>query len=83
MDAIIPAFERASGYKVSISYATTPEFFKRFDGGMRADMAILFTETMDRFVQSTKIAVGSRKLIWIWTHPLTDWLRLWAWRWLP
>ena len=30
-----------------------------------------------------KIAVGSRKLIWIWTHPLTDWLRLWAWRWLP
>ena len=30
-----------------------------------------------------KIGVGSRKLIWIWTHPLTDWLRLWAWRWLP
>jgi molybdate transport system substrate-binding protein len=60
MDAIIPAFERASAYKVSISYATTPEFFKRFDGRMRADMAILFTETMDRFVQSTNIAVGSR-----------------------
>ena len=30
-----------------------------------------------------KIGVGDRKLIWIWTHPLTDWLRLWAWRWLP
>jgi RND family efflux transporter MFP subunit len=30
-----------------------------------------------------KIAVGERKLIWIWTHPLLDWLRLWAWRWLP
>jgi multidrug efflux pump subunit AcrA (membrane-fusion protein) len=30
-----------------------------------------------------KIGVGRRKLIWIWTHPLTDWLRLWAWRWLP
>ena len=37
MDAIIPAFERASAYKVSISYATTPKFFKRFDGRMRAD----------------------------------------------
>lgn len=30
-----------------------------------------------------KIGVGRRKLIWIWAHPLTDWLRLWAWRWLP
>ncbi len=30
-----------------------------------------------------KIAVGSRKLFWIWTHPLLDWLRLWLWRWLP
>ena len=30
-----------------------------------------------------KIAVGRRKLFWIWTHPLFDWLRLLAWRWLP
>lgn len=30
-----------------------------------------------------KIAVGERKLIWIWTHPLVDWLRLLAWKWLP
>jgi len=30
-----------------------------------------------------KISVGERKLVWIWTHPLFDWLRLWAWRWLP
>ena len=30
-----------------------------------------------------KIAVGQRKLVWIWTHPLTDWLRLAAWKWLP
>lgn len=30
-----------------------------------------------------KIAVGPRKLIWIWTHSLVDWLRLWAWKWLP
>ena len=28
-----------------------------------------------------KIEVGERKLIWIWTHPLVDWLRLWAWKW--
>jgi len=30
-----------------------------------------------------KIVVGSRKLIWIWTHGLVDWLRLTAWKWLP
>jgi RND family efflux transporter MFP subunit len=30
-----------------------------------------------------KISAGERKLIWIWTHPLVDWLRMWAWKWLP
>lgn len=30
-----------------------------------------------------KISVGERKLIWIWTHGLVDWLRLWAWKWMP
>ena len=30
-----------------------------------------------------KIAVGERRLIWIWTHGLVDWLRLAFWTWLP
>ena len=30
-----------------------------------------------------KIAIEERKLVWIWTHGLTDWVRLWAWSWLP
>ena len=30
-----------------------------------------------------KIEVGERRLIWIWTHRLVDWLRLWIWTWLP
>jgi hypothetical protein len=29
-----------------------------------------------------KIDIGQRKLIWIWTHSLLDWARLWAWKWL-
>lgn len=29
-----------------------------------------------------KVAVGDRKLIWIWTHTLVDWLRLWTWEWM-
>jgi multidrug resistance efflux pump len=30
-----------------------------------------------------KVISGERKLIWIWTHSLIDWLRLTAWKWLP
>jgi multidrug efflux pump subunit AcrA (membrane-fusion protein) len=29
-----------------------------------------------------KIDIGQRKLIWIWTHTLADWLRMWTWSWL-
>ena len=30
-----------------------------------------------------KIEVGRRRFIWIWTHDLMDWLRLWTWSWRP
>lgn len=30
-----------------------------------------------------KIEVGERRLVWIWTHRLIDWLKLWLWTWLP
>lgn len=30
-----------------------------------------------------KVQVGQRRLIWIWSHKLTNWLRLAAWRWWP
>ncbi len=30
-----------------------------------------------------KINVGHARLIWIWTHEITEWLRLWFWSWLP
>ena len=30
-----------------------------------------------------KIEVGERKLIWIWTHRIIDWVRLWVWSWWP
>ena len=28
-----------------------------------------------------KIIIGQRRLIWIWTHSLVDWLRLTLWFW--
>jgi hypothetical protein len=30
-----------------------------------------------------KAYVDERRLIWIWTHSLIDWLQLVAWKWLP
>lgn len=30
-----------------------------------------------------KVAVGERRLLWIWTHELGDWLRMALWRWGP
>lgn len=30
-----------------------------------------------------KIEVDQRKLIWIWTHQVVDWIRLAVWSWLP
>jgi RND family efflux transporter MFP subunit len=30
-----------------------------------------------------KIYVDERKLVWIWTRQMVDWMRLWAWSWLP
>jgi multidrug resistance efflux pump len=30
-----------------------------------------------------KVEAGDQSLLWIWTHRLTDWLRLTLWRWMP
>jgi hypothetical protein len=30
-----------------------------------------------------KVHIGERRLIWIWTHGLVDWFRLWWWSWWP
>jgi hypothetical protein len=30
-----------------------------------------------------KIEIGQKKLLWIWTHELIDWVKLWVWSWWP
>ena len=30
-----------------------------------------------------KISAGKRRVVWIWTHSLVDWLRISLWSWLP
>ncbi|WP_020175414.1 efflux RND transporter periplasmic adaptor subunit [Methyloferula stellata] len=47
----------------------------------------LLTENSDRLRPGmegvAKIDIGRRRLIWIWTHSLVDWLRIWAWQYMP
>ncbi|MCZ6471612.1 MAG: efflux RND transporter periplasmic adaptor subunit [Gammaproteobacteria bacterium] len=30
-----------------------------------------------------KVNAGRARMIWIWTHDITDWLQLWIWSWWP
>ena len=30
-----------------------------------------------------KVTIDRRKLIWVWTHKMIDWMRLQLWRWMP
>ena len=30
-----------------------------------------------------KINAGRERLVWIWTHEIIDWFRLWVWSWWP
>ena len=30
-----------------------------------------------------KINAGRETMIWIWTHEIIDWFRLWLWSWIP
>jgi molybdate transport system substrate-binding protein len=60
VEAIIPAFERASGHKVTISYVPVPAIAQQIDNGTRVDLAIAFSDRMDDFVKAGKFPAGRR-----------------------
>jgi hypothetical protein len=47
----------------------------------------LLTESSERLRPGMegigKVEISRRSRIWIWTHSLVDWLRIWGWQWLP
>ena len=30
-----------------------------------------------------KVRIDERRLVWIWSHTLTEWVQLWLWSWMP
>ncbi len=50
---------------------------------VEADLANISERLRPRMEGFGKITVGENKLIWIWTHELIVWFRLWIWTWWP
>ena len=61
LDAIIPLFERASGHRIAITYKSTPVWTQQIDAGPPMDLAIAYTDTLDRLVSTGKVPTGLRR----------------------
>jgi molybdate transport system substrate-binding protein len=63
LDELVPAFERASGNQVSVSYDPAQVMLKRIKSGETADLAIMGTTALDELEKLGKIAAGSRRVL--------------------
>src|SRR5262249_21928462 len=61
LDAIIPLFEHASGHTIAITYKSTPGWPRHIDAGPPVDLAVAYTDTLDRLVSTGKVASGLRR----------------------
>jgi molybdate transport system substrate-binding protein len=57
---LIPAFERASGHKVAITYDTSNIVMGRIKGGESGDLVILTAPAIDDLARQGKVVAGSR-----------------------
>jgi molybdate transport system substrate-binding protein len=57
---LVPAFERATGHKVSTTWAGTVDIMKRMAAGERYDVVMISSKELDELVQQSKVAAGSR-----------------------
>jgi molybdate transport system substrate-binding protein len=63
IDALIPKFERSSGHKVTVTYATAGAVADRVQKGEAADMAISSVPMIDRLQAQGKVVAGDREII--------------------
>jgi molybdate transport system substrate-binding protein len=59
-DALAPQFERASGFKLVMSYGPSAQLKKRLAEGEATDLTIMTAEGIDELIQKGKVAAGSR-----------------------
>jgi len=63
-----------------ISSAAEGRNFFRVEAGIVGDAPEILRPGMEGV---GKVDIGERKLIWIWTHKITYWLRMFFWSWWP
>ena len=56
---LAPAFERASGHKLSIIYGTAVPLKRQIDGGETFDVVVLVPTMLDDLVKQTKVVAGT------------------------
>jgi molybdate transport system substrate-binding protein len=59
LEEMVPQFEKGSGDKVSITWATAAILVKRVQAGESADLYILTKQSLDALTKQTKVAPGS------------------------
>ena len=57
---LAPAFERAQGVKLAVTYGSTKTIVDEINAGASADLLILTAEAIDGLVQQGKVKAGSR-----------------------
>lgn len=60
IDVLAPQFERATGHKVTVSYAGSSDLIKRFAAGETFDVALVWPAMIDRLLKEGKVAAGTR-----------------------
>jgi len=59
VEELVPQFERASGHRLAMTWATAPMLVKRIQGGETADVMILNLAGIDTMSREGRIAPGS------------------------
>jgi len=57
---LVPAFEKASGHKVTTIWAGTEAITKRISGGEVVDIVLIAAPNVDRLIAEGKLVAGSR-----------------------
>jgi molybdate transport system substrate-binding protein len=60
IEELIPQFERASGHKVSATFAGGPAVQREIEAGTAADVVIASSNVIEDFVKGGKVASGTR-----------------------
>jgi molybdate transport system substrate-binding protein len=60
---MVPAFERATGHKISIDYNTANQVIDRLKAGESADLVIITRPTADGLIKEGKIIKGTDKIL--------------------